>query len=112
MTESRISPDDMAEMIRLELENAAQAKSDAERMDALRKRIFSQLVVAHTADGTSVNKAEHMARANERYVQAEDNALDAQTRANVSGAKAEGLRLKWETWRTRNATKRAEMNLK
>lgn len=108
----KATPDELAELIRLELENAAQAHSDAERLDALRKRIFSQLVVSATAGGTSVNKAEHMARADSRYVQAEDNALDAQTRANIAEAKADGLRLKWETWRTKNATRRAEMSIR
>lgn len=94
------------------MEDAAEAENAADRAEALRKRVFAEVVNHATQGGTPVSKAEYAARADQRFVAADNEAIDARSAANIAKAKAEGLKLRFEAWRTRNATRRAEMNLR
>lgn len=94
------------------IEAAAEADSLADRAEAARKRVYAEVVNHATQGGTAVSKAEYAARVDERFVAADEEAITARSAANIAKAKAEGLRLRFEAWRTRNATKRAEMGMR
>lgn len=88
---------------------AAEAQSEADRLERLAKRVFAQLVIA--GDG-AVSKREYDARANVRYIAVEDEMIAAQTAANLARAEADGLELRFKEWQSRNSTARAEMQLR
>ena len=104
------SDNDIAEQFRLSCEEWARLDGEARRKDALRKRIFAQLVIA--ADAKSVAMAENLARVDPRYEMAEADSINAETAANIAKADMEAVRIRFEVWRTRNANARAEMNLR
>lgn len=91
---------------------AGQAKVKAEGMDLRRKRVRATLFVKYKADGNPAGASEQMAEADPVYELAcadwENAALDAETLR----AQAEAKRMKFDAWRTANATARAQMNLR
>jgi cytochrome c1 len=91
---------------------AGQAKIKAEAMDLRRKRVRATLFVKYKADGNPAGASENMAEADPVYELAcadwENAALDAETLR----AQAEAKRMRFEAWRTANATRRAQMNLR
>ena len=91
---------------------AGQAKVKAEAMDLRRKRVRATLFVKYKADGNAAGASEQMAEADPVYELAcadwEAAAMDAETLR----AQAEAKRMKFEAWRTANATRRAQMNLR
>lgn len=91
---------------------SGQAKVRAEAMDLRRKRVRATLFVKYKADGNPAGASEQMAEADPVYELAcadwESAAMDAETLR----AQAEAKRMKFEAWRTANATKRAQMNLR
>jgi hypothetical protein len=91
---------------------AGQAKVKAEAMDLRRKRVRATLFVKYKADGNAAGASEQMAEADPVYELAcadwESAAMDAETLR----AQAEAKRMKFEAWRTANATRRAQMNLR
>lgn len=105
----RQSNTSLAEQYQEALMLCVSQENEALRLDKLRKRILSELVIRI---GGAIGKAEHEARADHRYREAEDNWVRAQSDANLARAKVDGLRLRFEEWRTRAATERAEMNLR
>ena len=90
-------------------DQAAIAEGEAMRLEKAEKAIFSALVTS--MDGP-VGKAEHAARCHERFIVASDEATEARIASGLAKAKVELARMRWETWRTRAANRRAEMNLK
>jgi hypothetical protein len=92
--------------------SAGQAKVKAEAMDLRRKRVRATLFVKYKADGNAAGASEQMAEADPVYELAcadwESAAMDAETLR----AQAEAKRMKFEAWRTANATRRAQMNLR
>jgi len=91
------------------LDQAAIAEGEAMRAEKAEKAIFSLLVTS--MDGP-VSKAEHAARCHERFLAVSEEATNARIACGLAKAKAELARMRWETWRTRAANRRAEMNLK
>ena len=91
---------------------AGQAKVKAEAMDLRRKRVRATLFVKYKADGNAAGASEQMAEADPVYELAcadwESAAMDAETLR----AQAEAKRMKFDAWRTANATRRAQMNLR
>lgn len=91
---------------------AGQAKVKAEAMDLRRKRVRATLFVKYKADGNPAGASEQMAEADPVYELAcndwEASAMDAETLR----AQAEAKRMRFEAWRTANATNRAKMNLR
>ncbi len=91
---------------------AGQAKVKAEAMDLRRKRIRAAMFVKYKGDGNAAGASEQMAEADPAYEIAcadwEMAALDAETLR----AQAEAKRMRFEAWRTANATERARMNLR
>ena len=91
---------------------AGRAKVNAEAMDLRRKRVRATLFVKYKADGNAAGASEQMAEADPAYELAcadwELAAMDAETLR----AQAEAKRMKFDAWRTANATARAQMNLR
>jgi hypothetical protein len=99
----------LGERVHMALIAAAKAKSEAQRAERLAKRVFSQLVIS--GDG-AVSQREHAARAHINYISAEDAWITAQTEANLAGAEADALQLRFAEWQSINATTRVEMGLR
>lgn len=91
---------------------AGEAKIRAEAMDLRRKRVRATLFCKYKADGNPAGASEQMAEADPAYELAcadwENAALDNERLR----AQAEARRMKFEAWRTANATARAQMNLR
>lgn len=92
--------------------SAGQAKVQANAMDMRRKRVRATLCVKYKAEGNAQGMSETMAEADPVYELAcadwESAAMEAETLA----AQAEARRMRFEAWRTSNATRRAQMNLR
>lgn len=101
---------DLPEEIRLAGEEWARADGDARRLDSIRKRTFSAIVI--NSEGKSVSMNEHIARVSPTFEAAESAAVQAETDANIAKAKLEAMRLTFEFWRTAESSRRAEMNLR
>jgi hypothetical protein len=91
---------------------AGTAKVKAEAADLRRKRVRATLFVKYKGLGKGAGESEQMAEADPVYEAActdwELAAYDAETLK----AQAEAKRMKFEAWRTANATERARMNLR
>lgn len=91
---------------------AGRAKIAAEAADLRRKRVRATLFVKYKGTGKGAGESEQMAEADPVYEAActdwELAAYDAETLK----AQAEAKRMKFEAWRTANATERARMNLR
>lgn len=91
---------------------AGKAKVQAEMMDLRRKRVRATLFVKYKADGNSASAAEQLAEADPVYDLACTDWGNAALYFETLRAQAEGKRMKFEAWRTANATERARMNLR
>ncbi len=104
--------DEALEALESALENAANARAKVEALDERRKQILAAMVVKHRGDGKGIGEAEHFARADETYKLAAADWEVANYDYRRTDARAEGKRLRFEAWRTMNATERAKMNLR
>lgn len=91
---------------------AGKAKVKAEGMDLRRKRIRATLFVKYKGDGNAAGASEQMAEADLQYAAACNDWEDAALEAETLRAQAEAKRMRFEAWRTANATERAKMNLR
>jgi len=103
--------DEAMEKLRLAMLHSAKAQSEASRLDERRKIIRAQLVKKFRADGKAVGESEHLAMATDQYETAVNEHYLADLDAGLAKAEADFLKIRWETWRTRAANKRAEMKL-
>lgn len=101
--------DTFTERLEVALEEAASDKSEADAIEERRKCVFSEMV---NQIGGSVTKAEHEARASEKYLEMTEQMIVARTRANMSAAKVKGMEARLEAWRTAESSRRAEMQLR
>lgn len=110
----RNEPDlDMAlDSLETALTDAAEARARAEAMEERRKQILAAMVVKHRGDGKGIGEAEHFARADPTYQLAAAEWETANYDWRRTDAKSEGKKLRFEAWRTMNATERAKMNLR
>lgn len=109
---SNIDPvDEGMERLRLAMLDSAKKQSEASRLDERRKIIRAQLVKKFRADGKAVGESEQLAMATEQYETAVNEHYLADLEAGLAKADADFLKIRWETWRTRAANKRAEMKL-
>lgn len=97
------------EQFRLLGEKWANQEGEARGAEELRKVILSELV-NHSAH-TTLGKAEHEARASLRYKTHIQEMVKARTEANILKAQLNAMEMRFEMWRSSNATKRAEMRL-
>lgn len=91
---------------------AGRAKVNAESMDLRRKRVRATLFIKYKGDGNAAGASEQMAEADPVYELACADWVSAALEAETLRARAEAKRMKFEAWRTSNATERARMNLK
>lgn len=89
---------------------AAELKADAmrERRRAERTLDISLL----KATGRNADERKASARQDPRFEEADVKATEAECKAIVAKADADGLQVVFEQWRTEESTKRAEMNLR
>lgn len=80
----------------------------ASKLEKLEKIVFSEIV---QREGGSVAAREHAARASVQYRTHCLQTIEARTAANMARAEADGMKMRFEAWRTISATKRAEMQL-
>lgn len=96
------------EQFRLAAVDWAEANGEADRLEHMRKVILGEIV---NQIGGPIGKAEHEAHAHKDYVQHIADMTHARTKANVAKGKMESMRMRFDGWRTVNATKRAEMKV-
>ena len=92
--------------------SAGRAKVNAEAQDLRRKRVRATLFVKYKSAGNPVGASEQMAEADPVYELACADWESAALEAETLRARAEAKRMKFEAWRTANATERAKMNLR
>lgn len=92
--------------------NAGRAKVQAEAMDLRRKRVRATLFVKYKGAGNAAGASEQMAEADPVYELACNDWENAALEAETLRAQAEAKRMKFEAWRTANATERAKMNMR
>lgn len=103
-----MSIDDFSEKYRLAGIAWAKKDGEARTADRIRKHVFSELV--NQSEG-AVSAREHGATCHPKYKQAVMEAERLRTEANILKAEIDAMQLRFEAWRTRSATKRAEMKL-
>lgn len=91
---------------------AGQAKVRAESQDLRRKRVRATLFVKYKGAGNAAGASEQMAEADPVNELACADWENAALEAETLRAQAEAKRMKFEAWRTANATERAKMNLR
>lgn len=92
--------------------NAGRAKVQAEAMDMRRKRIRAALFIKHKATAKSIAEAEALAESDPAYELACSDWENAAYDAETLRAQAEAKRMKFESWRTEQSTRRAAMQLR
>lgn len=105
---SEIPPDKFAEWIRLKRTEWAKLDGAARRLEELKPVVEAELF--NQAEG-AMDARKAQARAHPRYRQHIESMVEARTSANVLLAEVKGMETKWDTWRTQNATRRAEMKI-
>jgi hypothetical protein len=94
------------------LSEAAQARGDAERLEARLKQRKAILTIKHRKEAGSAALAEQMALADPEYELALAEWEVANIKYRLTDAEADKARLSFEAWRTASSNKRAEMNLR
>ena len=59
----------------------------------------------------AIGAREHEAEAHPEYLKHIERMTEARTKANIARARKDALHMRWDTWRTRAANRRAEMQL-
>jgi hypothetical protein len=94
------------------LSDAAQARGDAERLEARLKQRKAILTLEHRKEAGSAAMAETMALADREYELALAEYETARIKYLLADAEAEKAKLSFEAWRTASSNRRAEMNLR
>jgi hypothetical protein len=92
------------------IEAAAKAKTEALRLRKLSERIFDRILLEQSGGTVDIRRAK--VAVHPTYLSADDAALQAESEAVIAKARADGLAVRFEEWRSMNATSRAEMNLR
>lgn len=91
---------------------AGKARVGAEAMDLRRKRVRATLFVKYKGEGNAAGASEQMAEADPVYELACTDWENAALEAETLRAQAEAKRMRFDAWRTSNATERAKMGLR
>lgn len=94
------------------LEEAADARAEAEAAEARMKHTLSTMATHYRGDGLGMGEAEHKARASKPYTDAMEAWIIANARYRKTDATADAARLKVDVWRTAQSTERAKMQLR
>lgn len=89
---------------------AAEAKVEAMRSRRHAERAFDIALLKATGKNAEERKAS--ARLDSAFQEKDALALEAECAAIIAKSEADGLEIVWETWRTEQSTRRAEMNLR
>lgn len=89
---------------------AAKRKTEALRLRKLAERTYDRVFLS--SEGKNIAEREAKARVHVSYLSADDAALEAESEAIVAKAEADGMQVRFEEWRSRQATDRAEMQLR
>jgi hypothetical protein len=100
----------LGERVHDALVEAAKAKNDAFRLERKYKRTLKAHIII--TDGKSFGERETKAAVDPAVQEAEKEWIAAQLMANTAQAEAEGLQVRFEEWRSLNATHRAEISLR
>jgi hypothetical protein len=100
----------LGERVHDALVEAAQAKNEAFRLERKYKRTLKAHIII--AEGKSFGERETIASTRPTVEEAEDAWVAAELIANTAKAEADGLEIQFKEWQSRNATNRAEMNLR
>ena len=106
---SRIPPDQFAEQIRLRRVEWARLDGIARRLEELKP--IKEAELFNQAEGAmDLRKAQ--ARAHPTYREHIEEMVEARTKANIQLAAVLGMETEWKTWQSRNASRRAEMQIR
>jgi hypothetical protein len=93
-------------------EQASIARAEAENAEAYAKQIRALQFVKFKDEGCSAAEAEKRAEASPEYRQASNDWMAKNITWRTLEGKSRGKELRFEAWRTMNATERAKMNLR
>lgn len=91
---------------------AAEARAEAENLEAIMKQKKAVLFLKYKSGGESAATAEQMALADPVYAEALADWMKANLAYRRMDSVAEEARLRFEAWRTASSNRRAEMNLR
>jgi hypothetical protein len=94
------------------LDGYAEARGDAERLEKRLKQRHAILFVKHRKEAGSAAMADMLALADPEYELALAEWEVANIKYRLADSEADKRKLAFEAWRTLNANKRAEMNLR
>ena len=94
------------------LSSAANARAEAENLEAAMKQKKAVLFLKYKSGGESAATAEQMALADPVYAEAQADWMKANLAFRRLDAEADAARLRFEAWRTASSNRRAEMNLR
>ena len=93
-------------------EQVAIARAEAENADERRKQTEAIQFIRFKDDGGSAAEAERRAKASPEYRKAADDWMAANLTWRTLEGRARAKELRFEAWRTANATERAKMQLR
>lgn len=93
-------------------EQAAEARAEAENADEKRKQTKALMFIKFRDSGSSAADAGERAMTTPEYLAAAGDWMSANITWRRLDGKARGKELRFEAWRTANATQRAQMNLR
>ena len=93
-------------------EQTSIARAEAENAEAYAKQVRALQFVKFKDDGCSAAEAEKRAEASPEYIAASKDWMHKNITWRTLEGKSRGKELRFEAWRTVNATERAKMNLR
>lgn len=94
------------------LTRAGQSKVRAAQMNYRRKSIRAAMFIKHKANVKSAAEATELAECDPVYELAKEDWFAAEMEAETLNAQAKAAMMRFDAWRTANATNRAQMNLR
>jgi len=89
----------------------SKAKANSVYLDHFRKSKLAILMKKYEPDNPTVSAQEREARADQEYLEVLDGLREATETAEYERWELKLVEMKFEAWRTQQATKRVEMNL-
>jgi len=93
-------------------EDMARTRAYQTTTDRLRKQVRAQYVVQYINAGCTLGKAESLALVEPDYIEACERAEKAEEDAGIASVTYSAAQAWFEAWRTLEATKRAEMQIR
>lgn len=100
----------LGEQVHRALVSAARLKVEGMKARKIADRSFDRILLDQ--EGKNIAEREAKARIHAAYLSLDDAAIEAESKAIVAKAHADGLQIEFEQWRTQQSTARAEMQLR